>query len=72
MDVSYHMEQEYIWFRGGDQNDFWDIRSLWSEVKWSERVEHNSTQPTPLPTPTPGMANLDPRAMIDMIYVGDY
>ena len=25
MDVSYHMEPEYIWFRGGDLND---IRSL--------------------------------------------
>ena len=28
MAVSYHMEQEYIWFRGGDLNDFRDIRSL--------------------------------------------
>ena len=28
VDVSYHMKQEYIWFRGGDLNDFRDIRSL--------------------------------------------
>ena len=28
MDVSYHMEQGYTWFSGGDLNDFLDIRSL--------------------------------------------
>ena len=28
MDVSYHMEHKYVWFRGGDLNDFQDIRSL--------------------------------------------
>ena len=25
---SYHKQQEYIWFRGGDPNGFWDIRLL--------------------------------------------
>ena len=28
MDGFYHMEQEYIGFRGWDLNDFQDIRSL--------------------------------------------
>ena len=25
LNVSYHKEQEYIWFRGGDPNSFWAI-----------------------------------------------
>ena len=25
LNVSYHKEQEYIWFKGGDPNGFWAI-----------------------------------------------
>ena len=31
--VSYHMKQEYIWFRGGDLNGFCDIRTL--RIVWA-------------------------------------
>ena len=31
LDASYHKEQKYIWFKGGDLNGFWDISILWSE-----------------------------------------
>ena len=33
LDGSYHKEQQYIWFRGGDLNNFWDIRPY---MKWRE------------------------------------
>ena len=62
-----------IWNKNiyGDLNDFRDFRSL-----WSEGVEHDFALPTiptpPPPTTTPGVANLDPRDIIDRIYVGDH
>ena len=31
LDLSYQNENEYVWFRGGDLNDFWGVRPL---MKW--------------------------------------
>ena len=44
MDVFYYIEQEYIWFRGGDLNDLRDIR-FYEVNGWSMTLLY--------PTPTP-------------------
>ena len=40
LDLSYHKEHQYIWFRGGDLNSFWDIRPVMSPslCHWMRRI----------------------------------
>ena len=39
MNVSYHKEQQYIWFRGGVLKGFWDIKSfIGPPVSFIERI----------------------------------
>ena len=45
--VSYHKEQEYIWFRGGDLNSFLDIRPCIKHRGWG------------IPPRDPGSVSLD-------------
>ena len=45
LDASYHKEQEYIWFKGGDLNSFCDIRSSMNCRGWG------------IPTGTPSLCH---------------